>query len=101
VADTPHFLLCCSRYFVIRAEVESLFSGIIDTHTFCNGEDQAAVAHAIVSMTGRHQGGRTLLPGGFEGRRISVERSAMYVGKPTTECETPEVLYTMAKSTHP
>jgi hypothetical protein len=50
VEDLPHFLLRCPRYFAIRAEFHSLFSGVVDTAVLFNSEDQAALVHADVSM---------------------------------------------------
>ena len=50
VEDLPHFLLRCSRYSAIRVQFSDLFTGVLDTVAFFTGEDQVAVAHAVVSM---------------------------------------------------
>jgi len=46
----PHFLLLCSRYSAVRPQFGGLLDGVVDTAAFINGQDQAAVAHAFVSM---------------------------------------------------
>jgi len=50
VEDLPHSLLRCPRYVAIRAQFGGLFDGVVDTADFFNGQDQVAVAHAIVFM---------------------------------------------------
>ena len=50
VEDLPHFLLRCPRYLAIRAQFGGLFDNVVDTVVFCNGQDHAMVAHAVVAM---------------------------------------------------
>jgi len=54
VEDLLHFLLRCSRYSVVRAQFDDLFDGVVHSWLFMadflNVPDQAAVAHAVVSM---------------------------------------------------
>jgi hypothetical protein len=50
VEDLLHFLLGCPRYFAIRAEIQSLLSGVVDTAVLMNSKDRAALVHAVVSM---------------------------------------------------
>jgi len=45
-----YVLLWCSRLLTIRAQLGGLFDDVVDTAAFVNGQDQAAVAHAAVSM---------------------------------------------------
>jgi len=50
VEDLPHFLLRCPGYVAVRAQFGGLFGGVVDTAAFFNGQDQAAVAHAVVAV---------------------------------------------------
>jgi hypothetical protein len=50
VEDLPHFLLRCPRYLAVRIQFGGLFDDVVDTAVFFNGQDQAIVVHAVVSM---------------------------------------------------
>jgi hypothetical protein len=50
VEDLPQHWLRCSKYVLVRAQFGGISDGVVDTVVFSNGQDQATVVRAVVSV---------------------------------------------------